>query len=207
MKKWLFVLLMSAVSLANAGLAEGEGKDYTRLAVPQPVANPKKVEVIEFFSYACIHCYDLDPVLSSWVKKKPADVDFKRVQIVWGAPMEGFAKFFATMNELKLQDKLNHPAFVAVMDKHINLAKVNELTAWLKTQPGVDVPRFMKTYNSFGTNAQVARATQMTKDYVIQGTPSIIVNGKYVLQPAKPDVLIQRLNQMVVMARKEIKKS
>lgn len=206
MKKLLFVLMLAVSGLACAGLVEGEGKDYTRLATPQPVANPKKVEVIEFFSYACIHCYALDSGLTSWAKKKPADVDFKRVQIVWGTPMEGFARFFATMNELNLQDKLNHAAFVAVMDKHINLANPAALTAWLKTQPGIDVNRFMNTYNSFGTNAQVTRAKQMTTDYAVQGTPSIVVNGKYVLQPAKPDVLIQRLNEMVVMARKDIKK-
>lgn len=207
MKKWLFVLLMLATGLANAALQEGEGKDYTRLAVQQPVANSKKVEVIEFFSYTCIHCMELDPSLSAWAKRKPADVDFKRVQIVWGAQMEGFAKFFAAMNALNLQDKLNHPAFSAVMEKRINLGNPTELAAWLKTQPGVDVPRFMKTFNSFGSNTQMTRAKQMTRDYAVQGTPSIVVNGKYVLQPAKPDQLIQRLNEMIVMARKDIKKS
>jgi len=112
MKKVLFALFMLITAVAQAAPVEGEGKDYTRLPVQQPVANPHKVEVIEFFSYTCVHCYELDPSLENWAKKKPADVDFKRVQIVWNAQMDGFAKFFATMNALNLADKLNHgPAY------------------------------------------------------------------------------------------------
>jgi protein dithiol oxidoreductase (disulfide-forming) len=206
MKKWLLIAVMLVSAVARAGLVEGEGKDFTRLAVPQPVANPKKIEVIEFFSYSCIHCYHLDQGLMAWAKKKPADVDFKRVQIVWGAPMEGLARFFSTMNELNLADKLNHPAFAAVMDKHINIGDPTELAAWLKTQPGIDVKRFMQTFNSFGTNARVATAKQMTRDYAIQGTPTIVVNGKYALQPATPAVLLQHLDQMVAVARKDGRK-
>jgi thiol:disulfide interchange protein DsbA len=205
MKKVLFALFMLITAVAQAAPVEGEGKDYTRLPVQQPVANPHKVEVIEFFSYTCVHCYELDPSLENWAKKKPADVDFKRVQIVWNAQMDGFAKFFATMNALNLADKLNHPAFVAVMDQHINLADRAELAKWLKTQRGVDAARFLKTFDSFAINAQLARARQLTKDYAVMGTPSIVVNGRYVLQPAKSDVMIPRLNAMVAMARKEIK--
>jgi thiol:disulfide interchange protein DsbA len=204
MKKWLLILMMLATGLANAALVEGT--DYNRLASPQPVANPKKVEVIEFFSYTCIHCYLLDPKLSAWVKSKPADVDFKRVQIVWGPQMEGFARFFATMNELNLADKLNHPAFVAVMDQRVNLADPAILGTWLKSQPGIDVNQFMATYNSFGINAKVTVAKQMTKDYAVQGTPSIVINGKYSLIPAQPDQLLQRMKDMIAQARKEMKK-
>ena len=71
MKKWLLVVLMLVARLAHAGLVEGVGKDYTRLAAPQPVANAKKVEVIEFFSYTCVHCYALDPLITAWAQKSP----------------------------------------------------------------------------------------------------------------------------------------
>ena len=41
---------------AQAGGPPVENKDYTRLATPQPQGVPGKVEVLEFFSYACPHC-------------------------------------------------------------------------------------------------------------------------------------------------------
>ncbi|MBV8048456.1 MAG: thiol:disulfide interchange protein DsbA/DsbL [Paludibacterium sp.] len=197
MKKWLFAVLLTIAGFAHAALVEGDGKDFTRLPVPQPVANAKKVEVIEFFSYTCIHCYDLDVGLSNWVKTKPSYVDFKRVQIVWGPQFEPFAKLFATMNALNLTEKLHHPVFVAMVEKHVNLGDKDQLAAWLKTQPGVDVNRFMQTYNSFGINAQVASATQQTRAYAIQGTPTLVINGKFALQPVKPDLLLHNLSEMV----------
>ena len=60
----------------------------------------------------------------------------------------------------------------------------------------------MATFNSFGTNAKLAAAKQMTRDYAIQGTPTLIVNGKYVLSPVPPAALIQNLDQVVAMVRK-----
>ncbi|TDR80156.1 thiol:disulfide interchange protein DsbA/DsbL [Paludibacterium purpuratum] len=199
MKKWLFAVLLTVAGFAHAALVEGDGKDYTRLATPQPVANAKKVEVIEFFSYTCIHCYDLDVALSQWVKNKPAYVDFKRVQIVWGPQFVPFAKLFATMNALNLTEKLHHPAFVAMVDKRINLGDESQLTAWLKSQPGIDVNRFMQTYKSFGISSQASSAQRMTRDYAIQGTPTLVINGKFALQPVKPDLLLQHLSEMVAV--------
>ena len=55
MKKWLFALMFAVSGLAQAAIVEG--KDYVVLPKPQPVATPGKIEVIEFFSYHCIHCF------------------------------------------------------------------------------------------------------------------------------------------------------
>ena len=208
MKKWLLVGLMLLSGLTSAASTLGNefapilGKEYTMLAAPQPVAIPKKIEVIEFFSYSCSHCKDLQPLMDAWARQQPADVNFRRVQIVWGPQMEGFAKFFATMNELGLAARLNDAAFNAVWQKRINIGDPAALETWLKSQSGVDVKKFMATFNSFGTNAKLAAAKQMTRDYAIQGTPTLIVNGKYVLSPVPPAALIQNLDQVVAMVRK-----
>jgi len=202
MKKWLLAGLMLLSGVASAAIVQG--KDYTLLNPAQPVANAKKVEVIEFFSYTCIHCYHLDQGMSAWAARKPADVDFKRVQIIWQQPMEGLARFFAAMNATHQAERLNHPAFVAVMDQHVNLGDEATLTNWLKGQKGVNVASFMQVYKSFAVNAEVARAAQMTRSYNIQGTPTIIVAGKYALQPAEPARLLEVLDEVVAKARKEM---
>lgn len=194
MKKWLFAALCLSSSLAHAELVEG--RDYTVLAKPQPTLAAGKVEVIEFFSYTCIHCYNLDPALEAWRKKLPAKVQFRREQIVWNKPMEGFARLFATMNATKMLDKLHHPALEAVVQKKINLAEEAELSKWLPTQ-GVAVAPFMATYKSFAMNAQIARAAKITRDYAIMGTPTIIVGGKYATEPAEPARLLQVVDELV----------
>ena len=64
MKRWTSCILAVAAwfALSAAGAAEPvEGKDYARLKNPQPTETGKKIEVIEFFSYGCPHCADLEP--------------------------------------------------------------------------------------------------------------------------------------------------
>ena len=43
----------------------------------------------------------------------------------------------------------------------------------------VDGEKFSKAYNSFGVNSQVNQAKSRIKGYRTQGTPELIVNGKY----------------------------
>lgn len=37
-----------------------------------------KIEVRELFWYYCIHCYNLEPLINSWLKTKPSNVEFVR---------------------------------------------------------------------------------------------------------------------------------
>ena len=62
----LSILLYCLTTVAQAQMTEG--KDYVRLATPQPTENSKKIEVIEFFWYGCPHCNDLHPHLKSWLE-------------------------------------------------------------------------------------------------------------------------------------------
>lgn len=199
MKKWLLALMFAFTGFAHAAIVEG--KDYTVLPKPQQVATPGKVEVIEFFSYHCVHCFHLEPVLAPWAKKLPADVSFRREQIVWGAQMEPLARLFATINATKTLEKLHAPALKAMVEQKINLGDEAAVAKWLATQPGVNVAAFMQTYKSFGINAQVGRASKMTRDYAIQGTPTIVVAGKYATMAAEPVRLLQVVDELIIKAR------
>ncbi|MFC3530883.1 thiol:disulfide interchange protein DsbA/DsbL [Vogesella facilis] len=199
MKKWLFAALLLVAGVAQAAIVEG--KDYVLLAKPQPVATPGKVEVIEFFSYHCVHCFNLEPSIAAWSKKLPKDVSFRREQIVWGKQMEPLARLFATFNITKTLDRLHAPALTAMVQQRVNLADEAEMSKWLATQKGVDGKAFMQVYKSFGVNSQVARATQITRDYAIQGTPTIVVAGKYATLAAEPAQLLRVVDELIVKAR------
>ena len=83
-----FLALAAWLAMSAAGAAEPvEGKDYARLKNAQPVETGKKIEVIEFFSYGCPHCNDLEPILDAWVAKLPPDVQFRRVPVRQGGSM------------------------------------------------------------------------------------------------------------------------
>lgn len=197
MKKWMWigVALLSSWAMADVQL----GRDYTELKKPQPVASASKVEVLAFFSYHCSHCATLDPALQAWKAKLPADVDFRQVQIVWDKEMAPLAQLFATVQLLKLE-RLHTPIFTAMIQEKQNLRDEKVLAAWLKTQ-NVDVKSFMETYRSFSVTNQASRAAQITRDYAIDGTPTIVVGGRYVVPSTAPARVIEVTNALIAKVR------
>ena len=56
----------AAAPSRTAGTSWQEGVNYTRIVPAQPTAVPAgQVEVLEFFWYACPHCYAIDPLVES----------------------------------------------------------------------------------------------------------------------------------------------
>ena len=197
-KLWVaLLLLVSAVAMADIQ----PGRDYVELRAPQPSSAPAgKVEVIEFFSYTCIHCYRLEPAVESWAAKLPAHVSFRREQIVWSKEMEPLARLFATQRQMGLLDKLHKPVFDAMMRDKQNLADEKLLTPFLKAQ-GVDVNAFLQTSKSFGMASQVSRAAKMTRDYQVEGTPTFVVAGRYATMAAEPARLLQVVDELIAKAK------
>ena len=66
------------LALATGAAEFEEGVDYVTLPVPVETGDPSKIEVVEVFSYACIHCYTLEPLVVGWLRTVPDDVDFRR---------------------------------------------------------------------------------------------------------------------------------
>ncbi|RQW28120.1 thiol:disulfide interchange protein DsbA/DsbL [Rhodobacteraceae bacterium CH30] len=202
MKKWLVLGAMVLSGFTQAAIVAG--KDYNVLPKAQPTA-PGKIGVVEFFSYSCIHCYNLEPVMASWKKSQPADVAVSREQVMWGKNMEGFVKLQATMKATGTEEKLHRPAFEAVMKQRINLGDEAVLAGWIAKQPGVDGKRFMETFKSFGMQAAVNRAAKLTRDYQVEGTPLVVVAGKYAVAPAEPQRIVQVVDELVAKVRAEKK--
>ncbi len=153
-----------------------EGKDYVLLSNPSPPATPGKVEVIEFFSYTCPHCYNLEPAAREWLKRKPDQVAFVRIAVSFSANWEPSARAYYAAEALGVLDKIHPRLFEAIhQNPRMNL---DELAAFFATQ-GVDQDEFRKAYQSFHTETQLRRGNQLAQRYKVNGVPSVIVNGKY----------------------------
>lgn len=177
------------------------GKDYLVLPKPHPVSSGDKIEVAEFFSYPCRHCYAQDAAVSAWLKTQPADVSVVRKHVVWGKPMAGFAQVFATFSVAGLTDRLHAAAFRAVQHDKINLGEAAEFETWLRRQPGVDVAKTMAVYRSFAVKAQVEAIAKFTKDYRIFSTPMLVVDGKYAIAAATPERSREVLDALLAKVR------
>lgn len=154
-----------------------EGKDFRALAKPQPVETGKKIEVIEFFSFSCPHCKDIEPVLTAWIKKLPADVQIRRVPAQFSPIWVGTAKIWYTLEALG-EEKLVPAVFTAIHGQNMRLDQDKVFFDWTATQ-GLDRKKVEDMYNSFAVNGKVARAKNLVQAYNIQSVPTFVVDGKY----------------------------
>lgn len=165
-----------------AAFAQGgpvEGKQYAKLSSPVPVTVPAgKVEVIEFFSYACPHCSALEPSLQAWVKQLPADVVFRRIPVPFLANAENFQRLYFTLELLGGVDKAHAQIFQAVHLEHKRLDKPEDMAA-LVSKYGVDPAKFLETFKSFGVQTKVQQSKQAMSAYQINAVPAIAVHGRF----------------------------
>ena len=171
-KKFAFLALFCLTSLARA-----EG-GYEAVSPAQPVQNPSKIEVIEFFWYGCPHCYSLEPSMVEWLKNKPANVEFIRQPAVFSDLWAKHAKAFFTAEALGVGEKVHADFFDAIQNKKQKLDSEDELAKFFAAH-GVKDADFKAAYSSFMVDAKMRQAETMAARYGITGVPALIVNGKY----------------------------
>jgi thiol:disulfide interchange protein DsbA len=160
-----------------------QDKEYRLINPPQKPANSKKIEVIEFFSYACPHCADFEAPLQDWLKRKPKDVEYKAVPVVFRDSWKPLAKLFYTLEAMGVVDKYHGKVYEAIHKQDKQLFDDQAVIKWAGEQ-GIDPEKFAQVYNSFGIDAKLQRSMAMSRAYGVQFTPSLAINGKYYTGPS-----------------------
>ncbi len=204
MQHWIGRLLGLGLALFISGSAVAEaqlGREYTKLSTPQQT-NPKKIEVLEFFFYQCGHCYHLHPYLASWEKSMPTDVEIQYVPTIFRDSTEPLARTYYALESMGEIKRVDDAIYRAIHDQDIELFDQNSIAAFLSKQ-GVDRAKFTAAYNAFGVGNKVAQAKQMIRSYNIQGTPTLVVAGKYAITGLQPQDMIKVLNEVIAKVRQE----
>ncbi|MEO8385004.1 MAG: thiol:disulfide interchange protein DsbA/DsbL [Betaproteobacteria bacterium] len=203
--KWLKkigVFLFAVVAFTAAQAQQG----ITPLNPPQPVENDGKVEVLEFFAYGCIHCANLEPSLEAWAKKQPADVKLKRVPSPAAIMNIDSTVIFYTLEALGQLDRLHAKIFEAVHLEKVMLGNPALLNKWLEKN-GVDPKKYEEAQKSFSVVTKVKRAYKMIEDYKINATPTMVVNGRYLLEQGVggAPALFANIDQLIAQTRATMK--
>ena len=196
------LLVAAALFISGTALAEAElGKDYNLLNPPQPTST-KKIEVLEFFFYGCSHCFHLHPLLSGWEKTMPKDVELVFVPTVFRDSWEPMADTYYALESMGKQQQLHDALYRAWNEQNMALVDEDKIADFV-AKHGVDRAKFIAAYNSFSVQSRVTRAKQMIRSYRIDGTPTLVVEGKYVIEGLQPEDTIRALKDVIVKARKE----
>jgi protein dithiol oxidoreductase (disulfide-forming) len=198
-RRRLIAALVSSPCLAPLLARAQRDAPYVELNPPRQVESANKIEVLEFFWYGCIHCYNLEPKIETWLKQLPQDVEFRRVPAVFNDRWAHDAAIFYAFDALGLLDKLHRPFFDAIHRERLRSDNWQALSAWLEKQ-GVDVKKFESTVKSFAVQSKTKRAIRLTSDYKIDGTPAMAVHGRYTVASAED--MLDTVNQLVSAVRK-----
>ena len=175
----LLILLLAFTALPLQAAEYVEGTHYARLAVPVATQDPAKVEVVEVFSYACIHCKNFDPWIDRWQAAQSDDVNFRRIPAVFNESWEILARAFYAAEVLGVAEKVHTPLFEAIHDRGIDVRNPSLLAALFEDAAGVPQAQFEQVYNSMALNARIANAHGLGLSYGVSGVPTLIVDGKY----------------------------
>jgi len=174
----LGLLAVAAVASAqNAPIGPG----YELIDPPQPTAAPAgQVEVIEVFNHACMACYDFQPKVEAWLKRKPANAAFTYVAAPLGGHFDVFARAYYAAEALGVAAKNHQAVFDAVFGgpKPKNNLTLEEL-ADVYAGFGVDKEQFLAAANSFAVNTRMKKTAQQLVRLGATSTPTIVVAGKY----------------------------
>lgn len=179
MKKLIALVATMFIALTAHAAQFNKGEHYTVLDLPassSPTVN-------EFFSFYCPHCNQFEPIMQALKKSLPENAKFQKTHVSFmggnmGVPM---SKAYATMVVLKEEDKM-----VPVMFRRIhqlNAAPRNEdELRQIFLDEGIDAKKFDAAYKGFAVDSMQRRFDKQFKDAGLRGVPSIVVNGKYLVQ-------------------------
>ena len=177
------LLILPFLTACEAGDAQQytAGEDYALVTPAQPGRSDGKVQVVEMFWYGCPHCYEFEPTLQDWAKSKPDNVEFIKIPAIFNNPRwQLHAGAFYTAEVLGVMDKFHEPFFNAIHTGNQHMGTKDEIKEFF-AGIGVDGKTFDETFESFAVQAKVRRAADLSRKFGISGVPSMVVNGKYVV--------------------------
>lgn len=198
-------LLLPLASLSRISEAsENNRVAYSDVKNPQPPTSNGKTEVLEFFSYTCPHCFNLEKTIGPWAKKLPKDAVFNRVPVSFSLAMQPFAKIYYTLKDMGILSKYHESVFKAFQIDRIPLNEEPVLFRWVASQ-GIDAKKFEGIYRLKAIEYQMEKANNLAELYDINAVPTIIVGGRYqtsVAQAGSPESLIKTINELITLSKK-----
>ncbi|NVJ64953.1 MAG: thiol:disulfide interchange protein DsbA/DsbL [Gammaproteobacteria bacterium] len=182
--KSLFLAAFTLLALSQVACAEAaapatasnfkEGTDY---AVIDGAKGVEKPQVIEFFSYTCPHCYNIEGFVHKWLPQKPEGIEFVQVPVFLGN-VPHLTQGYYTAEVLGVLDQVHMDIFHQWhRDKKIIRTKKDLYPIFEKA--GIDKETFDKAYNSFAVASKVQHAKKMVRDFKVTSFPRFVINQKY----------------------------
>ncbi|MEE7566039.1 thiol:disulfide interchange protein DsbA/DsbL, partial [Xanthomonas sp. Kuri4-3] len=195
-----------AQAQAPSGPEPVAGTDYVDIdggQAFQPAAG--KIEVAEIFGYVCPACARFQPLVGPWKAGLPSDVHFVYVPAMFGGTWDDYARAFYAAEALGVLDKTHDALYQAIhVDQSLKGERGRDSVqdiAKFYAKYGVDPKTFADTMSSFSVSAKTNRAKQFAARSKISGTPSLIINGKYLVKGTSYQDMLRIADHLIARER------
>lgn len=126
---------------------------------------------------------------------------------MWASAMGAYGQnggdYLYAFDALGLVERLHRPFFDAIHRDRLKTDNAGALAAWLRSK-GADPQRFEQARKSFGVQAKVRRAAQLSASFRIEGVPTLAIQGRYTVSAGHGpsfDEMIETADKLIVRAR------
>ena len=196
-----------------------EGTHYFRVESAHATSTPGKIEVLDVFSYACPACNQFQPILNKLKAALPPSAQMAYLPAAFNTAEDWpvFQRGFLAAQALGIAERSHDAMYDAVWGKG-SLAVVDltshrvlpqsklptiEDLAKFYTGYGVTAAQFLNAANSFSVNSNINRCEAQMRDYQVDSTPTLIVNGKYRLTPQSAGGYLQTIDLVLYLVGRE----
>jgi thiol:disulfide interchange protein DsbA len=186
----LLMFLTNAFSPVQAqSPAPVPGKDYIEIPNGSPLEPADGVVVVEeFFNYICPACNSFEPQFAAWTAQLPPNVKLVHIPAAFRADFVQYARAFYAAQSFGLVDETHKAVYDAIHRAHVLPAEGDkpdeERIAAFYAEFGVDTQEFLAAMQSFGVDYKISRGTEHMQRSRVPSTPSIVINGRYLVRGA-----------------------
>lgn len=210
----LLCMLLLAVVLMPGAAAAGksapapslplqEGREYVTIPDGHPyAANPGRIEVAEVFSYRCPHCAHFAPQLEAWKRRQAKDVQLVYVPLASDRD-DMLSRGFLVTSDAKALEKIHLAVFKALhQDQSLpGNPSADEMADFL-ARHGLRRADTLRALNQDALSQRLMAARQFAMRSGIDGTPTLIVNGRYrVLGQSSVEATLRVVDALVARER------
>jgi thiol:disulfide interchange protein DsbA len=176
----------SSLALAQAPTPVA-GRDYIEISNGRPLDPADGVVVVEeYFNYICPGCNAFEPVFAPWAARLPSGVKLVHVPARFRADFVQYARAYYAAQSLNVAEKAHAAVYEAIHRTRTLPAEGQrpdeEKIAAFYADYGVDAQQFLAAMRSFAVDLKVRRAADHMQRIRIPSTPSVVINGRYLVQ-------------------------
>ena len=200
----LSLLLLASLSPAHAQQAPlrglTAGVEYRLIEGGSPYRpQAGKTEVAEIFAYWCHHCAAFDPKLATWKRTLPATAQFVALPLV-SSPDDAYARVFYAAEASGSLTVLHPRLFRAIHETNElpKAARLDQVTAFVAKVQGVKSAAFKAALaDDAAMRIKLDLAKQFAQRSDIPGTPSLVIDGRYLVLGNSYESLLANAGKIV----------